>query len=508
MGFKILTPEEAASHINNGDTVGFSGFTAAGTPKVVSRAIAEKAETEHAAGRPFKINVYTGASTNDSVDGALARANAINSRSPYQSHPDSRKRLNAGEMEYFDTHLSHMAQIVRYGFLGSIDTAIIEVADITEDGEIILGPGVGAVLTFANLADKIIIERNANLSKELKGMHDLYEPLDPPYRREIPIYKPSDRIGTPVLKVDPAKVIGIVETNQSDGVKPFAAVDEITMKIGQNVTKFLVDELKSGRLPHGLLPIQSGVGNIANAVMSCLGENDEIPPFEMYTEVVQDSAMALVKSGKIKFASTCALTISEEMMEDVRENPDYYKERIVLRPGEISNHPEIVRRLGLITMNTALEADIFGNVNSTHVVGSKMMNGIGGSGDFTRNAFISIFSCPSVAKGGKISAIVPFVSHMDHSEHSVDVIITECGIADLRGKSPRARAELIIENCVNPIYQPILRQYLKLAGDDNHTPHCLSATFALHQEFLKSGDMSKVNWADYATPEEMAKIAE
>ena len=70
-----------------------------------------------------------------------------------------------------------------------------------------------------------------------------------------------------------------------------------------------------------------------------------------------------------------------------------------------------------------------------------MMNGIGGSGDFTRNAYISIFTCPSVAKEGKISAIVPMVSHLDHSEHSVNIIITEQGVADLRGKSPKERAE-------------------------------------------------------------------
>lgn len=153
---------------------------------------------------------------------------------------------------------------------------------------------------------------------------------------------------------------------------------------------------------------------------------------------------------RCKFASTCAMTITDDAMRHVYDNIEFFRNKVLLRPSEISNNPEVIRRLGVIAMNTALEADIFGNVNSTHVLGTKMMNGIGGSGDFARNAYISIFSCPSVAKGGLISAIVPMVAHVDHSEHSVDVIITEQGVADLRGKDPVQRAEAIIETAHIP----------------------------------------------------------
>ena len=394
-------------------------------------------------------------------------------------------------------HLSQLTQSLRYGFFGDIDVAIIEAADVTPEGEITLGTGVGGAPTFIRLAKKIIIELNKSLPKEIKGIHDIYEPLDPPLRKEIPLYKPSDRIGSPTIKVDPEKIIGIVETDLTDNVSGFAPVDDTTMKIGENVIKFLKDEIKSGRMPHGMLPLQSGVGNIANAVLGCMGKDDEFPEFEMYTEVVQDAVIDLMKQGKCKFASTCSITISDEVMKDVFENIEFYKQRLVLRPGEISNNPELVRRLGLITMNTALEADIFGNINSTHVVGTKMMNGIGGSGDFTRNAYISIFSCPSIAKGGKISAILPFVSHLDHSEHSVSVLITEQGIADLRGKSPRQKAEAIIENCVHPDYKQLLRDYLNLSTNKAHTPHNLNAAFGFHNQFNASGDMRETNWADY-----------
>ena len=366
---------------------------------------------------------------------------------------------------------------------------------MTPDGEILLGPGVGATLTFCSLAEKIIIELNHHDPKELRGMHDIYQPLDPPYRREIPIYKPSDRIGVPVIKVDPKKIIGIVESDKRDGVKPFAPVDEVTMKIGNNVCNFLAQQLKSGLIPPQFLPLPSCVGNIANAVLACLGSNPDIPAFEMYTEVVQDAVIDLMKEGKCKFASSCSLTVSDDKLNEVFQNIGFFHDKIILRPGEITNNPEVVRRLGLITMNTALEADIFGNVNSTHVTGTKMMNGIGGSGDFTRNAYLSIFTCPSTAKGGKISAIVPMVSHLDHSEHSVQVLITEQGVADLRGKSPIQRAHAIIENCAHPMYKELLWDYLKLGK--GHTPHRLNAAFAFHNEFLKSGDMALTNWADY-----------
>lgn len=192
---------------------------------------------------------------------------------------------------------------------------------------------------------------------------------------------------------------------------------------------FLINELRRGAIPSTFLPLQSGVGNVANAVLFGLGDSPEIPAFEMYTEVIQDAVVDLMEHGKCKFASTCSMTFSDAKMDEVFSNIDFFRDKILIRPGEISNSPEIVRRLGVITMNTALEADIFGNINSTHVTGTKMMNGIGGSGDFTRNAYISIFSCPSVAKGGLISTIVPMVSHLDHSEHSVDVLITDQGIA-------------------------------------------------------------------------------
>ena len=489
MAYNFLTAEQAAELINNGDVIGFSGFTPAGCPKEVPSALAKRAEKFHAEGKEFKIGMYTGASTGDSTDGALARANAVSFRTPYQSNKDMRTSLNTpGATEYFDMHLSQLAQELRYGFLPKPTFAILEACDLTEDGEIVLTSGVGISPTIANLADKIIIELNSRHPKALRGMHDIYEPLDPPYRKELPVYTPSDRAGSPVLKVDPKKIVAVVETNRKDEVGGFTAPDEVTSRIGKYVSEFLTQEIKAGRIPASFLPIQSGVGNIANAVMFELGNNPEIPAFQMYTEVIQDAVIDLMKKGRVSFASGCSLTVTDPVLQEIYDNLDFFHDKLILRPQELSNNPELVRRMGLITINTALEADIYGNINSTHVMGTKMMNGLGGSGDFTRNAYISIFTTPSTAKGGAISAIVPMVSHIDHSEHSVKVLITEHGIADLRGTSPRQRAELIINNCVDPQFRPMMREYLAKASK-GHTPTDLSSCFNMHKAFIETGDM-------------------
>jgi acetyl-CoA hydrolase len=490
----VITADEAAAMINDGDIIGFSGFTPAGAAKEIPRAIAKKAKAEHEAGNAFKIGVVTGASTGDSLDGELARANAVLFRTPYQSDKFLRAQINKGETRFFDMHLSMLPQAARYGFLGKVKFAVIEAASVSEDGEIVLSTSVGATNTFCNIADKILIELNDQHPAELKGLHDIYEPLDPPHRREIPVYSASERIGSPVLKVDPAKIAGIVKTSAPDEVGGFKETDPVTAKIGENVAEFLADELKAGRIPEGFLPIQSGVGNIANAVLGALGANEAIPPFEMYSEVIQDSVIEVMKRGDIKFASATSLTLSPPVLKEVYGDLEFFKERIMLRPQEISNHPEVVRRLGIISINTAIEADIWGNINSTHVMGCNLMNGIGGSGDFTRNAYISIFTCPSVAKGGAISTIVPMVAHLDHSEHSVQVIITEQGIADLRGKDPIERAREIVDNCAHPEYRDQLHAYFDDVKD-GHTPQTLRTAFAMHEAFMEKKDMRGVDWS-------------
>ena len=494
MAFNHISAAEAASLIRHDYNIGLSGFTPAGTPKAVTAELAKRAEAEHAQGNPFQVGIFTGASTGESCDGCMARAKAIRYRAPYTTNIDFRKAVNNGEIAYNDIHLSQMAQELRYGFMGKVDVAIVEACELTPDGKIYLTAAGGIAPTICRMADRIIVELNAAHSRNAMGLHDVYELQDPPGRREIPVYKPSDRIGLPYVQVDPKKIVGVVETDWPDEARAFTDPDPLTDQIGRNVADFLAADMKRGIIPGSFLPLQSGVGNIANAVLNALGNDQSIPPFEMYTEVIQNAVIGLIRKGRIKFGSTCSLTVTNDCLQDIYNDMDFFRDKLVLRPSEISNSPEVVRRLGVISINTAIEVDLYGNVNSTHIGGTRMMNGIGGSGDFTRNAYISIFTCPSVAKEGRISAIVPMVSHHDHTEHDVNIIITEQGIADLRGKGPKERAQTIIDNCAHPDYREILRDYLKLTDGKAQTPHAIKQAFAMHSELAQSGDMRNVHF--------------
>jgi propionyl-CoA:succinyl-CoA transferase len=495
--FPLLAAEDAAALVRDGQTIGFSGFTPAGAAKAIPAALAARAKAEHAAGRPFAVGVLTGASTGRSLDGALAEADAIRFRTPYQSDPLLRAQINAGKVRFFDMHLSLLPQAVRYGFLGPVHWAVVEASDLTAGGGVVLTTSVGATPTFLSRAERILVELNAAHPPALLGMHDLFEPRDPPARQEIPIYDPADRIGSPIAVVDPRRIAGVVRTDLEDETGAFSPPTAETLRIGENVAELLVAEMEAGRIPREFLPLQSGVGDIANSVLGALGAHPEVPDFAMYTEVLQDSVVPLLESGRCRFASTCSLTLSPEAMRHVVGNAGYFRQKIVMRPQEISNHPEIVRRLGIVSLNTAIEVDLAGNVNSTHVMGRQMMNGIGGSGDFTRNAYLSVFACPSTAKGGRISTVVPLVTHLDHSEHSVQIVATEQGVADLRGKDPHERAELVIERCAHPDYRDVLRDYLRRAGA-GHAPQSLALAFAMHRHHAEAGDMRTIDWDRWA----------
>jgi len=483
-----ITAEEAAAMIPDGATIGFSGFTPAGAAKAVPSALAEKAQAMHAEGKPYKVRVLTGASTGNAFDEALAQADAISWRTPYQSSKTLRKRINDQETHFVDIHLSHVAQMTEYGFFGNVDFAVVEAVDVTFDGRVYLSTSGGVSPTYLRRADRVIIELNRHHSTRLAEMHDVARFPKPPHRSPIPVLHPLSKMGVPYASVDPKKIVGIVETDAADGVAPFTAPDQVSEKIAEHVIEFLVNEMKAGRIPEEFLPIQSGVGNVANAVLGGMGKSPDIPPFYMYTEVFQDAAMDLLANGDMLGASSTSLTLSDDKMAQLYGNMDEFAPKVVLRPQEISNNPGIIRRLGVIACNTALEVDIYGHANSTHVMGTQLMNGIGGSGDFMRNAYLSIFVAPSVAKKGAISAIVPMASHVDHSEHDVQIVVTDQGLADLRGLGPIERAKTIIDNCAHPEYRDDLYKYLEEAPG-GHLKHDLDKCFEMHRRFIETGSM-------------------
>jgi succinate CoA transferase len=486
--FPVLTAEEAVMHIKDGDAVAFSGFTPAGAAKAVPKALAKRALQEHALGRRFKLRILTGASSGKEIDEDLARAEAVVWRGPYQAGQAIRQQINRQQVEYVDMHLSHVPQTIAFGFFGRINFAVVEATEITPDGRVYLSTSIGASPTYLQYADRVFIEINRSQSPRLREMADIFVMPPPPHRNAIPLYDPLTRIGWPYAQVDPKKVIGIVYNDEPDRVDEFTPPDDQSRQIAQYVVEFLLSEKRAGRIPTDFLPLQAGVGNVANGVLGAIGEHPDIPPFKMYSEVYQDAMADLMEAGKLQGASATSLTLTAARLQRITENFDFFAPRIVLRPQEISNHPGIIRRLGVIAMNTALEIDIYGNVNSSHLYGMDVMNGIGGSGEFTRNSYLSIFMTPSIAKDGKISKIVPMCPHIDNNEHSVQVVVTDQGLADLRGLGPMQRARLIIEKCAHPLYRDYLQRYIKEART-GHIRHDLTRCFELHRNLMEHGTM-------------------
>jgi propionyl-CoA:succinyl-CoA transferase len=486
--FPDLTPEEAAARIPNGATVAFSGFTNSGAAKLMPRAIAERARELHEKGEPYKIRVLTGASSSESIDEPLAAAEAISWRAPYQSASRLRRQINGEQVDYVDMHLSQLSQTLLAGFHGRLNFAVVEATEVTPDGRVYLTTSIGASPAYLKYADYVLIEINNFHSKRVREMADILILPPPPHRVPVPLHDPLTKVGMPYAVVDPRRIMGIMVNDEPDRVAEFTPGDARSRKIAEHVLNFLLGEMWAKRIPKEFLPLQAGVGNVANAVMGVLGESPEIPPFKMYTEVFQDSLVDLMERGKLTAASTTSLTLTPDVLQRVYGNMDFFAPRIVLRPQEISNHAGIVLRLGVIAMNTALEVDIYGNVNSSHVFGTDVMNGVGGSGEFTRNAYLSIYMCPSIAKGGKISSIVPMCPHIDNNEHSVQIVVTEQGLADLRGLGPMQRARVIIDNCAHPLYRDYLHRYIEKARV-GHIRHDLETCYELHLNLMEQGAM-------------------
>lgn len=483
---RVMTAEQAVQFFETDMVVGSSGFTKAGDSKVILPALAERAKRED-----IKITLMSGASLGHGTDGKLAEAGALKKRMPFQVDRVLRNKINQGEVLFIDQHLSEAAELLHNKNLPPVDIAVIEVAFIDRDGSLVPTTSVGNSATFAELAKKVIIEINTAVPMDIYGIHDIYKAEDYPHRNVIPIVAPWNKIGRKTIPIDPDKIVGIVFSNILDSPADITEPDDKTVSIAKHILDFFENEVRLGHLTDRLLPIQAGIGKVANAVLTGF-KNSNFYDLTMFSEVLQDSTFDLIDSGKLSFASASSITVSESCYKRVIGNLQKYRDKIVLRPQNISNTPGLIRRLGVIAINTAIEFDIYGNVNSTHIAGSKIMNGIGGSGDFARNAYLSVFVTQAASKENKISHVLPMVSHVDHTEHDVDVLVTDIGLADLRGLAPRERAQKIIDNCVHPDYKEELQSYFDRACQrGGHTPHLLEEAFSWHLRLTESGSMKK-----------------
>ena len=468
---KLRHAEDLIDLFPHGSYIGWSGFTGVGYPKKIPTALADHVEKNNLQGK-LKYNLFVGASSGAETENRWARLNMIERRAPHQVGKEIAKGINNGNIQFFDKHLSMFPVDLMYGFYtkhkenNRLDVAIVEASAITEDGGIIPGASVGASPEIIQMADKIIIEVNT-AAPSFEGLHDITMTDLPPRRKPYLIMSPEDRIGTPHIPVDPERVVAIVESDyvsdshclsfvelmllvfhsssvtlylmlksysysdsQPDQTTANAPEDETSRAIASNLIEFLQHEVDHGRLPVNLLPIQSGIGNIANAVIGGLsGGQANFKNLKVWTEVLQDTFLDLFDSGRLDFATSTSIRFSPEGFKRFYDGWENYHSKLLLRSQQVSNSPEIIRRLGVIGMNTPVEVDIYAHANSTCVMGSRMLNGLGGSADFLRSAKYSIMHTPSTRPTKTdptgLSCIVPMCTHIDQTEHDLDVVVTE-----------------------------------------------------------------------------------
>ncbi len=460
-----LDAATAAARIDADATVLTSGFGSVGYPKRVPLALADS-------DRALSLTVVSSGNVGDEIDVELVESGAIDRRYTYQSSAVARAATNGREIAFSDRNASSLGDEVQYGGMVDPDVAIVEAIAVGEDW-FIPSTSIGQVPAFVEAADELLVEVNDRQPLELQTLHDVYRPEAPPNRSPIPLTDPGDRIGTSYVTFDPEKLVGVVETDRADSTYSFREPTDDDLAIAANLGGFLTEQVRRGSAFDDAVHLQFGVGSLGNALMGELsslefGDRDVV----YFGELIQDGLLDMLDAGRLESASATSLALTDDGQERLFADVERYAQDVVLRPADVSNHPGLIDRFGVIGVNSAIEFDIYGNVNSTHVGGKRMINGVGGSADFNRNALITVCALPSTHDGGEISRVVPMAFHVDHTEHDVDVFVTEQGVADVRGCSPVERAELIIEECAHPSFRPRLHEYLDgVRGQDNHIPH-------------------------------------
>lgn len=460
----LTTAAAAANHVEPDDTVLVSGFGSVGDPKAVPEALA-------ASGSDRSLTVISGGSVGPPIDTELVEAGAVSKRLPFVAQDAARTAINDGHIAFHDPHVGRAGEAIETGVLADADMAIVEATAVGED-MLIPSTSVGGTPAFVAAADRLIVEVNHAQPRSLQQVHDIYRPGLPPDRDPIPLASPGDRIGSPRIRFDPGKLVAVVETDRLDSPYTFREPSETDQAIAANLVEFLGDEMERNAAVAEALTLQFGVGSLGNAMMSGIADLDTGGRSVAYFgEVIQDGLLDLMDAGLLDAASATSLALSAEGQTRLFADIDRYAEDVVLRPVDVSNRAELIDRFGVIAINSALEVDLYGHVNSTHVDGRRLVGGVGGSGDFNQNALVAVTALPSSLRGGR-SRVVPHTPHVDHTEHDIDVIVTEEGVADLRGSSPIGRATAIIEHCAHPDYRDELRRYLSRSRrSGGHLPY-------------------------------------
>lgn len=466
----VTDAESAGTIVDDGDTVAVSGFGGVGYAKVVPPTLTDREG----------LTIISAGGVGGEIDEILIEAGAVDRRTHFQTRRTIRNAINAGEIAFFDRHVSSFGDEVKFEQGISVDVAIVEAVAVGENW-LIPSTSIGQVPAFIAAADRLIVEVNHAQPVELAKVHDIYVRPDPPDREPIPLADPVDRIADAKIRFDPEKLGAVVESDRVDDPYTFREPTAADRQIGEHLGRFLAAEMGSNPLLAETVALQFGVGSMGNALMGALSDLEFADREVVYFgEVVQDGLLDMLAEDRLTGASATSLALSVEGQQRFFDEIDLFAENVVLRPGDISNSPALINRFGVVGINSAVEVDCYGNANATHVGGKNMISGIGGGLDFSRNCRLSVIALPSTAADGDISRIVPVVPHVDHVEHDVSVVVTEHGVADLRGTSPRERAERLVA-IADPSFRSDLRAYLERAqAGSGQTPHDLETAFDWH----------------------------
>lgn len=478
---RVTTAGKASELIKDGMTVAMSGYAMAGYPKAIPGELVLRKKK----GPKLAVNLITGANV-PWLDELLGASEIISKRVPMVASRALSSQVNSGKVRYVEQQMCKMPRLLRSHSFGEIDVLVVEALAVTEEG-LIPTTSVGLTHFLMQAAKEIVVEINSAQPDVLFGMHDVYIQKPVPDTEPIPLKRCSDRIGSTFIPFNTSKIKYIVETNEPENIIEQTVVTDESRSIAEHLFSFLRKEYKT-RLGGMIPPIQLGFGNIADAIADLL-QISEFSNLQFHCGGVSEKVLSLMLSGKASAISTSGISMNEKAEKILEQIPDV-RQKLILRNGDIINNSEIVGRLGVVALNTGIEIDIYGNVNSSHIAGTRVVYGIGGGANFAQNAGLSVMLIPSISKGGAISNIVPMVSHQDICEHDIDVIITENGYADVRGLDDLQRAEAIISICAAEEYQQQLDEYLaaskKMGG---HHPQNPQMAFAWYTRLKETGTM-------------------
>ena len=421
---RIMTAEEAVRMISRGKVV-FIG-TAAGEPQTLTRELAtqssEKGDTEIIQALSLFLSPKRVDMTKQNF-----RFNAL------FVGPGVRSMVQEGRGEYTPAHLSEMALLFEEGLI-RIDYALIQVAPPDADGNFSLGVSVDVTKSAAKSASHVIAQVNPSM--------------------------PSTR-GDSCLHVTDIDAFVIQEEPLLEWRSPPEESEEIRI-IGRHVAA-LVDDGAT---------IQIGYGSIPDAVLSYLDEKKDLG---VHTEMFSDGLIDLIEKGVITGkkkslhygAVVASFALGSQRLYDYIRDHDLFE----FYPSSYTNSPcTIQANRHMVAINSALAVDLTGQVCADQLE-HEFYSGIGGLADFMRGASMSkrgksVIALPSTAQGGSVSRIVgslPEGSAVTVNRCDVHHVVTEFGIAELRGMTIEQRALELIE-VAHPKFRAALLEQAKRMG--------------------------------------------